>query len=568
MELRMALLSSSCLSNSSTRYFNYGSHTLPRPSSLLYKHDQNNFQLQAGGANHAGDRHGPTPSLTSIASHLLQKPTITHRSLLLQVAAPVIFFFSFGACACVSGPGVLVRPVQDVILDSQVGVVEEGERAPLSKLESAEEMELKAAFERWKSKTFALTVPLRIVSLRGSVPPSWLKDFVQVQGRRLKLQSEFRGKLEDIFSELLVAAKRGSIERKSALAADIVTIGDSWLSLAVSKGLIEPIRDVEEQDWFKDLDEKWRTYLRRNKDGNLDSDGKIWAVPYRWGSIVIAYKKSKFSKHNLAPIQDWGDLWRPELAGKISMVDSPREVVGAVLKFMGASYNTQNIDDEVSGGRNSVMDNLMRLQRQVRLFDSVHYLKAFAAGDVWVAVGWSSDVLPAAKRLSNVGVIVPKSGASFWADLWAIPAASRFNTDRIGGRVRGPSPLIHQWIEFCLQPARALPFCQEVIPGSSPLALKGLPAEEWSQEPSKGKPKLDTNLIAGVPPPEILSKCEFLEPLSEETLMDYKWLIAGMQKTQRGQIRRLIDYISTRIQTLGLRSCETQTSPKNNGRSS
>lgn len=55
---------------------------------------------------------------------------------------------------------------------------------------------------------------------------------------------------------------------------------------------------------------------------------------------------------------------------------------------------------------------------QVRLFDSVYYLKAFGAGDVWVSVGWSSDVIPAAKRMSNVAVIVPKSGSSLWADLW------------------------------------------------------------------------------------------------------------------------------------------------------
>lgn len=35
-----------------------------------------------------------------------------------------------------------------------------------------------------------------------------------------------------------------------------------------------------------------------------------------------------------------------------------------------------------------------------------------------MAVGWSSDVLPAAKTMSNVSVIVPKSGASLWADFW------------------------------------------------------------------------------------------------------------------------------------------------------
>ncbi|KAK9229943.1 hypothetical protein WN944_022909 [Citrus x changshan-huyou] len=129
---------------------------------------------------------------------------------------------------------------------------------------------------------------------------------------------------------------------------------------------------------------------------------------------------------------------------------------------------------------------------QVRLFDSTHYLKAFGIRDVWVAVGWSSDVLPAVKRMSNVAVVVPKSGASLWADLWAIPAASRLETKQIGGRVSGPSPLIHQWIEFCLQTARALPFKQEVIPGTSPSALEStlvkLPGELLKGVPrNKGK---------------------------------------------------------------------------------
>lgn len=64
-------------------------------------------------------------------------------------------------------------------------------------------------------------------------------------------------------------------------------------------------------------------------------------------------------------MQDWADLWRPELEGKISMVDSPREVVGAVLKYMGASYNTNNLDLQVAGGRTAVQKNLELLGKQV-----------------------------------------------------------------------------------------------------------------------------------------------------------------------------------------------------------
>lgn len=64
-------------------------------------------------------------------------------------------------------------------------------------------------------------------------------------------------------------------------------------------------------------------------------------------------------------MQDWADLWRPELAGRISMVDSPREVIGAVLKYMGASYNTKNINLQVDGGRDAVKHNLALLGKQV-----------------------------------------------------------------------------------------------------------------------------------------------------------------------------------------------------------
>lgn len=47
------------------------------------------------------------------------------------------------------------------------------------------------------------------------------------------------------------------------------------------------------------------------------------------------------------------------------MIDSPREVVGAVLKYMGASYNTGNIELQVNGGTKAVQKNLMLLAKQV-----------------------------------------------------------------------------------------------------------------------------------------------------------------------------------------------------------
>ncbi|XP_071919114.1 uncharacterized protein [Coffea arabica] len=355
----------------------------------------------------------------NLTSSSPQLPTPTSTGDILQnLAVSFVLFLGLGfgiralpASACTRLPPVIASVVNCQFQD--LGDVKKSEN-----LEEAEADELKAAFERWKSKTYALSVPLRVVALRNSLPSIWFQEFIQSQGKRVKLQPEFRQNLTDIFSELCQSNNKGAVSPKSAMAADVVTLGDSWLSFAIKEGLIQPIQGVEEQDWFRDLTEDWKGYLRRSTDGNLDPQGKIWAVPYRWGSLVIAYKKSKFLKHKLAPVVDWADLWRPELAGKISMVDSPREIVGAVLKYMGASYNTHNITSQVAGGKSALKEKLALFAKQVRLFDSQYYLKAFGVGDVWVAVGWSSDILPAAKRMSNVAVVVPKSGASLWADFW------------------------------------------------------------------------------------------------------------------------------------------------------
>ncbi|KAL3619085.1 hypothetical protein CASFOL_036655 [Castilleja foliolosa] len=473
--------------------------------------------------------------------------------LLLGVGLSSLWAFPSPAAARVSpaSPSTLVHPQETIDLENDDGVgkseyVEKDD--DVGKFEDFEDEDMKLAFERWKSKSYALTVPLRVVALESSVPPVWIREFLRSQGKRVRFRMEFRRSLGDIYHELSNPFKKGKINPKSAVSADLVTLGDSWLNFATGKELIEPIKGADEQDWFRGLSDKWKVYLRRGADGNLDSQGSVWAVPYRWGSMVIAYNNKQFRKHKLDPVEDWSDLWRPELAGKISMVDSPREIVGAVLKYMGASYNTTNIDSQVFGGKNAVLQQLELLVQQVRLFDTQHYLRAFRAGDVWVAVGWSSDIIPVAKTMSNVSVTVPKSGASLWADFWAIPSTSRLNADKFGGRVRGPSPLFEQWVNFCLQPERALPFKEEIVAGASPISLEASLNEE-PRVRSKGRPKLETNLVANVPPSEILSRCEFLEPLSEDALSDYQWLMGSLQKPSPSVVDRVRLSISLAVTT-------------------
>lgn len=129
--------------------------------------------------------------------------------------------------------------------------------------------------------------------------------------------------------------------------------------------------------------------------------------------------------------------------------------------------------------------------------------------------------------------------------LQGIPATTRLKGENFGGRIRGPSPLVHQWIDFCLQPERALSFKGEVIVGASPLALEK-PIQD-SGNLTKNRPQLDTNLLSSIPL-EILFRCEFLEPLPEETLSDYRWLIDSIRKPSHSLLKRLQHHIHSVFQ--------------------
>ena len=50
-----------------------------------------------------------------------------------------------------------------------------------------------------------------------------------------------------------------------------------------------------------------------------------------------------------SPIEDWGDLLQPRLAGRIAWVDSPREFVGAALKTLGLGLNASAADLAAAG---------------------------------------------------------------------------------------------------------------------------------------------------------------------------------------------------------------------------
>jgi putative spermidine/putrescine transport system substrate-binding protein len=355
---------------------------------------------------------------------------------------------------------------------------------------------------------------LNIMLLRGSIPSILVKQFKkQFEGKSLEFKPETD--LNNLFKFLQNSPDNSPPKNQQIWLpwqksqtlpqVDLLTLGDYWLQQAIEKELIEPL-NLEELSGWQNLTTPWQDIVKRNNQGNLDPQGKIWGAPYRWGTTMIAYRSDK-----LETIKDWSDLWRKELSDRLSLLNQPREVIGLVLKKLGYSYNETNLSTITQ-----LKSELLTLNQQVKFYDSTDYLQPLILGDTWVAVGWSSDIIPVIKSYSNIEAIIPLSGTALWADIWVKPKKNP-KTENLD--------LIKQWIDFCWQPLAANKISLST-PGVSP-SIFGLNREELSQDIFKNP------LI--YPQESILNNSEFILPLSKETEQEYLSLWEEMRQRRKNE---------------------------------
>ncbi len=158
----------------------------------------------------------------------------------------------------------------------------------------------------------------------------------------------------------------------------------------------------------------------------FDPEGEF-SVPYQWGTTGIGYS------YDVVP-EDWEPSWEllfdpafADVSGSISLLNDPREVMGAALKYLGYSLNTtdQAQLDEATGLLKSVKD-------RIKLFDSDQFEDLLVTGETVAAHGFSGDFFAAYDEAStdtydayeDYGYGIPKEGAVAWVDTMAIPVTA------------------------------------------------------------------------------------------------------------------------------------------------
>ena len=171
------------------------------------------------------------------------------------------------------------------------------------------------------------------------------------------------------------------------------------------------------------LDKSRLPHLRNIKPEflNLDFDpGNVYSVPYSYSVTLLGYNEEKLRERGL-PTDTWAVLFEPryleKLKGRVTVLDSQRELFGAALIYLGYSVNET---DEAK--LKQARDVILRAKPYWAAFNATSYAKELAVGNIWLAHGYSNDMQLGrqdalrAGRGFHIGFATPKEGAIFALD--------------------------------------------------------------------------------------------------------------------------------------------------------
>lgn len=133
-----------------------------------------------------------------------------------------------------------------------------------------------------------------------------------------------------------------------------------------------------------------------------------------WGTTGFMYRTDMIYEEPTS----WTDFWRlaEKLSGRVTVLDSPGEVIGAALKMRGHSYNASTIE-QLAVARTD----LLNLKPHLLAFGT-DYKSLLASGEAALSLGWNGDAAALSAQGVPIRYVVPSEGSQIWEDDWAIAA--------------------------------------------------------------------------------------------------------------------------------------------------
>lgn len=141
----------------------------------------------------------------------------------------------------------------------------------------------------------------------------------------------------------------------------------------------------------------------------------LYSVPYAFSYTGIAYRKDKVD----APPATWDLFADPAYAGRITLLNDIREVIGAALMKLGYSLNSTD-ESQI----NAAADLVIQWKKNIAKFDSEQYKTGIDSAEFVIVQGYSSDIQMVSEDNDQIGMLFPREGMSACFDDMVIPANS------------------------------------------------------------------------------------------------------------------------------------------------
>lgn len=228
-----------------------------------------------------------------------------------------------------------------------------------------------------------------------------------------------------------IEVRYGIFESGEELLAKILTGNSGWdvvfptnhhVQPLIEYGMLAPMR----HERLRNLDNLEERFRRPKWDPELR-----YSVPYMSTSAGIVYNR----KVHPEPVTGWTDLWRPALAGKMTMLDAQDDVLGACLAKLGYGWNSTSERELREAQREAIAQKkLLRAYLNAEVRDQV------VAGDVHAAQMWTTTMLPAMETAPHVEWVYPREGFVSYSESAVILRESP------------RTEWAHQFIDYLLRP--------------------------------------------------------------------------------------------------------------------
>jgi spermidine/putrescine transport system substrate-binding protein len=230
----------------------------------------------------------------------------------------------------------------------------------------------------------------------------------------------------------------------------------------------------------------------------FDPENK-YSIPYQWGTTGIGYNQDATARK----IDSWSDIFEPKYKNRVAFIEDSREVLGAVLIYLGHDPNTSN-PEEIKQAKNYILEH----KDNIAVFAPDTGQILLDQGEVDLAIEYNGDIFQLREENPKINYAIPQEGTLINIDNMSIPKNAPHKE------------IAEKFINFILEPeigAKISNFIKYATPNQKAIEM-GLINHE----------QLENKEI--YPEPEVFAKLTYIEDVGEATrLYDGAWTEIKLQ---------------------------------------